>query len=668
MKETSAASGGVWFAYPLVFHTYLLRIVRVHGKHRTITQTRWVDCSQRMAFIDAIFRWFHSSDEFVANAASGSFLRHISNQLIRLQRSPSSECKKSAIPPPLPDPRPTVSKISKRHRPKPIVDGLFTFIQSFLTVAVAGISIVYICVQRTSSIYSDHSEKANKNLSQKKPYLCLLVGSSNSNQNIIMLPLSLLLTLFLVLIHQTTNTDRKRSFWKNLSFPVIVNPFQKINRFHTVIVFAVISNQLISLLYEILFSSSLSLHHGILFDLIRRLGLIILYGTRYFPILLSLNVHSFFSTLLTSLFLSFDLLLSVYFEANCVQALTSIIPFQTRTQIEIARIHYLLIKCLPHYVALGHIIARFYTLTFRNFLLICKGNSDRWNSISQSMYHTTSIDYDNDWYYTKNLLINREKTSSTGYYLYAQSFQQDKHCSCLQKILHYIYKPKAYFRFSLLVLFTYTVSFLVLYYLTCLVLFSSTFTLRILMDITGSIMIKLMNITNLNLSIKAFENVSIQREIYLSSLISCVIYIVQLLLGLKKYQLDMLDYYRGNYPKRKQASTSASSILQRSFHYSGYQVGYLAYGFVIINYFMFIVCLFFKLLFIHPLLIKIVLKVVAPISILFALKHVIVYCLTKYFFCRLIQSRRKPKVKIPSEKKHQDIYAERQGKYSFHDR
>lgn len=47
MKETSAASRGVWFAYPLVFHTYLLRIVRVHGKHRTITQTRWVDCSKK---------------------------------------------------------------------------------------------------------------------------------------------------------------------------------------------------------------------------------------------------------------------------------------------------------------------------------------------------------------------------------------------------------------------------------------------------------------------------------------------------------------------------------------------------------------------------------------------------------------------------------------------
>ena len=254
------------------------------------------------------------------------------------------------------------------------MDGLLTFIQSFLTVTVAGISLVYICVQRTSSIYNEQTEKHNKNLSTKS-YLCHIIGSSNSNQNIIMLPLSIILTLFLFIIHQTINMDKKKSFLRNLSFPVIVNPFQKSNRFHTVIVFAIISNQLMTLLYEILFSSNFNFQHGILFDLIRRLGLIILYGSRYFPILLSLNIPSFLSTFFTSIFLTFDLLLSVYFEANCVNTLTSIITLKTRTQIETARIHYLLMKCLPHYVALGHIIARFYTLTLRNFFILCKGKS-----------------------------------------------------------------------------------------------------------------------------------------------------------------------------------------------------------------------------------------------------------------------------------------------------
>jgi hypothetical protein len=254
------------------------------------------------------------------------------------------------------------------------MDGLLTFIQSFITVAVSIISLVYICVQRTSSIYNDQTDKHNKNLSTKS-YLCRMIGSSNSNQNIIMLPLSIILTLFLFIIHQTINIDKKKSLLQNLSIPIMVNPFQKSNRFHTVIVFAIISNQLITLLYEILFSSSFNFHHGILFDLIRRLGLIILYGSRYFPILLALNVPSFLSTFFTSIFLTFDLLLSVYFEANCINTLTSIIALKTRTQIEMTRIHYLVMKCLPHYVALGHIMARFYTLTLRNFLILCKGNN-----------------------------------------------------------------------------------------------------------------------------------------------------------------------------------------------------------------------------------------------------------------------------------------------------
>jgi hypothetical protein len=210
------------------------------------------------------------------------------NKFIRLFH-PSSECKKSSTPPPLPNPRPNISKIPKRHRSKPIMDGFLKFIQSFLTVSIAGISLVYICIQRASSIYTEHIEKSNKNLSTKS-YLCQLIGSNNSNQNIIMLPFSIILTLILVVIHQTLNSEKKKSF----SFPIIVNPFQKSNRFYTIIVFAIISNQLITLLYEILFSSNLNYHHGILYDLIRRLGLIILYGTRYFPILLSLNIHSFF--------------------------------------------------------------------------------------------------------------------------------------------------------------------------------------------------------------------------------------------------------------------------------------------------------------------------------------------------------------------------------------
>ena len=302
------------------------------------------------------------------------------------------------------------------------------------------------------------------------------------------------------------------------------------------------------------------------------------------------------------------------------------------------------------------------SLTLRNsFFFLCIGNSDRWNSITNSTYHTTSIEYDNDWYYTKNLLINpKRKSSPTNYYFYTQTIHEEKNCF---NSIHSCYKPKAYFRFSLLVLFTYTVSFLVLYYLTCLIIFSSTFTLKIIMTLTGNLLMKLINITNSNLSVKSLENFSFQKEIYISSSLSCLIYIIQLLLGLKKYQMDMLDYYQGKYPKKKQDLSSSSCVLQRSFHYSGYQVGYLAYGFVIINYFIFIICLIFKILFIHPLLVKIVLQVLAPLVILFGLKHIIVYCLTKYFFLRIIKSNRKLRQNVEHQKKNQqDIYTERQGK------
>ncbi|CAF1541548.1 unnamed protein product, partial [Didymodactylos carnosus] len=106
---------------------------------------------------------------------------------------------------------------------------------------------------------------------------------------------------------------------------------------------------------------------------------------------------------------------------------------------------------------------------------------------------------------------------------------------------------------------------------------------------------------------------------------------------LKQYQSHMLKYYRGAYDRQYHIDNS-SSVLAKSFHYSGYQVGYLAYGFVIINYIVFIICLILRLLFIHPLLIKFVVKFIAPLFILFALKHVIVYCLTRYFFFHLLKT------------------------------
>ena len=128
----------------------------------------------------------------------------------------------------------------------------------------------------------------------------------------------------------------------------------------------------------------------------------------------------------------------------------------------------------------------------------------------------------------------------------------------------------------------------------------------------------------------------------------------------------MLNYYKGKYQKKSEDILSTSCILQRSFHYSGYQVGYLAYGFVMINYTMFIICLLFKLIFIHPLLVKIILKCLAPILILFALKHIIVYCLTKYIFLKVIRSNRNRKENIDHHQQQQknnqhDIYRERQG-------
>ncbi|CAF1311229.1 unnamed protein product [Didymodactylos carnosus] len=461
-------------------------------------------------------------------------------------------CSKPPLPPPILRGNHEKHRRSNRHRTKTKTsDGLLTFVQSFLTVTVAGVAIVYICVRRTSSIYDYDSQTSkhhhNASISKlkdyiglkstndenrtvaisnslKKSYLCRLIGSNYVNQNVFMLPFSALLTFILFLLYQTSQQSsspvkhhhRYRWFFQRLKFPIILNPFQKSDRFHTVILFGVISNQIINLLIEVLLKPSADVRMGILFDLIRRLGLVILCGARYFPILIGLNVHCLTSTFLTSLFITFDLALSVYCEAHCIQSVSdhltstvSMINSSSRIQLDIARIHYVLAKCLPHYVALAHIMARFYTLTLKHFLYLCKGN-ERWShnyskstintNTTNTIYNTISKEFDNDWYYTKSLM---KHGSTPNYYLYTS--QPQTHSKTFKQFLHKIYKPRPYFRYSLLVLFTYTVSFLVLYYLTCLLIFSSTFTLRLLMTVTGNILMKLIQISPITINIKTIK-------------------------------------------------------------------------------------------------------------------------------------------------------------------
>ena len=157
------------------------------------------------------------SDHYPQENSSGCLFRDLFSKFTHL-----SEYKKSPHPPPpLPNPRPNLTKTPKRHRPKPITDGCLTFIQSFLTVTLAGISLVYICVQRTSTIYTEHVNLKNQS---SKPYLCQLIGSNNSNQNIVMLPFSLILTLVLIIIHQLNNPERKKSF----SFQLLLIHFKNL--------------------------------------------------------------------------------------------------------------------------------------------------------------------------------------------------------------------------------------------------------------------------------------------------------------------------------------------------------------------------------------------------------------------------------------------------------
>ncbi len=210
----------------------------------------------------------------------------------------------------------------------------------------------------------------------------------------------------------------------------------------------------------------------------------------------------------------------------------------------------------------------------------------------------------------------------------------------------YFYENRPDFRYSKQFINTQIIAFILLYYITCIIIRKS----NQIVNLSSNFLVLLINFilkmsTNdnensfsafnskeqLNLIVESlFRNVN--TLIIVSCCITSFIYVVQLLLGIKNYHNTVLDAYKGIYlnipsPKRFSNAKIASS----SLHYSGYAIGYLLWGYLILFEVILVVMIIIRFLIKFYFIAENLAKIFLPILTIFLFKKILIWYLCRFF-------------------------------------
>lgn len=129
-------------------------------------------------------------------------------------------------------------------------------------------------------------------------------------------------------------------------------------------------------------------------------------------------------------------------------------------------------------------------------------------------------------------------------------------------------------------------------------------------------------------------------EIIFSAIIAVVLYAFQLCLGLQNYKKHRKQLYKGIYEDVPSAQNfKPNSIAAKSVHYSGFLVGYMAWGFIICFHLIFIILTAIRLISLQMRYIEIILAVCVPVLVLYLLKMVSTSSAGKFLFIQEVDEK-----------------------------
>ena len=128
---------------------------------------------------------------------------------------------------------------------------------------------------------------------------------------------------------------------------------------------------------------------------------------------------------------------------------------------------------------------------------------------------------------------------------------------------------------------------------------------------------------------------SLRLEIVLSATITFLIYGFELMKGMQNYKSHKMDIYRGIFENVPPAANfTPNSIVSKSVHYSGFLVGYMAWGFIITFHLIFFILTLFRFIFLRMRYVELVLAVIVPVTVIYLLNMVCASSAGRFFFMR----------------------------------
>ncbi len=216
--------------------------------------------------------------------------------------------------------------------------------------------------------------------------------------------------------------------------------------------------------------------------------------------------------------------------------------------------------------------------------------------------------------------------------------------SRVRKFFDGIYHWDDDFRFTSMTTCTYTVAVIFLYYLACTLVFlyisrtkGHISFIRYYIETTFNIgMMIEKNFSNLFLSLNYLEFrgfFSLSSTIITSGVLTVGLFLAQLFLGIKNYKRHKLQLFRGIYEDVPSAANfNPNAIAAKSVHYSGFLVGYMAWGFVICFHLIFFILATIHIITLQIRYFELILAITVPVLLVYLLKMVGTSSAGKFLF------------------------------------
>lgn len=145
----------------------------------------------------------------------------------------------------------------------------------------------------------------------------------------------------------------------------------------------------------------------------------------------------------------------------------------------------------------------------------------------------------------------------------------------------------------------------------------------------------LMTFDHLDLSAFSFK-----REIIFSAVLTGSVYAAQLFLGMQNYKRHKLELYKGICVDIPAAGFfKPDYIASNSVHYSGFLVGYMAWGFVICFHLIFFILSAIRFITVQIRYFELLLAIIVPVTVVYLLKMVSMSSAGKFLFIQDMEDK-----------------------------